>query len=362
MGNVFQDITEEGKVWRDDALNFKEEAEYFFANQDPELFVAPLSPERGVRTRGYSERPSRLSDGRGCHCPSRAPASHGFEVQGSSAPSSTPKQFSEASADYFRNEAEEMLAEPDQVVAQLGSGESRSSARSLAHGWVPLQECTSLEGRVLLTKERLVDLYSFLPVSVRFSECWKLIYCPRIHGVSLQTFYRQCEAWPGQSLMLIQDSRGVVFGGFSSSTWKVSKDRLSYGLPECFIFTYGLPQDGGALRMFPWAGGNRHFMYSCLDGFGMGFDGSFAVWIDQDFLHGISSPSATFGNEAPIASASMFVVKHFECWAFDPMPMDSRKASGVHTTASSSVSQNRKGRVERLRQEADEALRFEAFA
>mmetsp|Transcript_142384 Transcript_142384/g.262382 ORF Transcript_142384/g.262382 Transcript_142384/m.262382 type:complete len:358 (-) Transcript_142384:37-1110(-) len=357
MGNVFQDLTEEGNVWRD--VNFKEEAEAFFANQSPELVVAPLSPPPGLRSWRSPQRPAQILDVEEGASATSAP---GCEVQGSSAPSAARKQFSEASADYFRNEAEEMLREPDQIVAQLGSGESRPNVHSVKRGWVPLHECISLEGRVLLTKERLVDLYSFLPVSVRFSECWKLIYCPRIHGVSLQTFYRQCEAWPGQSLMLIQDTRGVVFGGFSSNTWKVSKDKLSYGLPECFIFTYGLPEDGGELRIFPWAGGNRHFMYASLDGFGMGFDGSFAVWIDQEFLRGVSSPSATFGNEAPIASASMFVVKHFECWAFDTMSMGSPQACGTRITASPSASQSRKNRAERLRQEADDALRFEAFA
>jgi hypothetical protein len=38
-----------------------------------------------------------------------------------------------------------------------------------------------------------------------------------------------CEAWPGETLLLIEDSNGAVFGGFASHTWQAMKTELPSG-------------------------------------------------------------------------------------------------------------------------------------
>jgi len=90
-----------------------------------------------------------------------------------------------------------------------------------------------------LTPHRLTELQPHLPVGTRFATSWRLIYSPRVHGVSLGTFYRQCQAWPGETLLLLEDTDGTTFGGFASHTWRVSTQRSHIGKAECFVFTFG---------------------------------------------------------------------------------------------------------------------------
>lgn len=218
------------------------------------------------------------------------------------------------------------VQKPNQVVLQPGSGQTAvgrelpsASRSSTVQGrrWVPLEERPDLHSRVLLTPQRLSELHPFLPLSVRFASNWKLIYCPRIHGTSLRTFYRQCQAWPSETLFFIEDSEGAIFGGFASCPWKVSREKLHFGAPNCFVFSYGVVKESSLLQVYPWAGSNDFFMYADGDGFSMGGGARYAVWVDKEFLRGTSAPSSTFGNEAPLASGEDFVIRHFECWAFD---------------------------------------------
>merc|ERR1712083_703792 len=94
---------------------------------------------------------------------------------------------------------------------------------------------------------------------------------------------------------------------------------------------------------------------------------AFAFWIGKDFLQGTSAPSETFGNPSPLASGEEFVLKSVECWAFDqgmkgcaktPQAMDS--VNGDDMTIGNEAREETK-RVE-LRQQAADALRFEAFS
>lgn len=221
------------------------------------------------------------------------------------------------------------VKKPQQVVLQPGCGErqpltqtsasasSSSSSTVRQQRWKPLNECPGLSAVVLLTPQRLLELHPFLPLTVRFASNWKLIYCPEIHGTSLRTFYRQCQAWPSETLFIIQDTEGAIFGGFASSPWKVSSQKLHYGAPNCFVFSYGLAKENSLLQVYPWAGGNDFFMFADANGFSMGGGRKYAVWVDKEFLRGTSSASSTFGNEGPIASREDFVIQHFECWAFD---------------------------------------------
>ncbi|CAE8599344.1 unnamed protein product, partial [Polarella glacialis] len=80
-----------------------------------------------------------------------------------------------------------------------------------------------------------MDLYHHLPVSIRWRTAWRLVYSPRLHGVSLQTFHRRMRE-EGPSLILLQDHCGIVFGGFASEPWRLT-DRY-YGSGESFVFRF----------------------------------------------------------------------------------------------------------------------------
>jgi hypothetical protein len=85
------------------------------------------------------------------------------------------------------------------------------------------------------------DLSQHLPAALRWRTAWRLIYSPRIHGVSLQTFYRRAQE-EGPTLLIVQDHKGFVFGGFASAAWHVA-DRY-FGDGECFVYKFRkrLPQ------------------------------------------------------------------------------------------------------------------------
>lgn len=414
MGNVLQDITEDGNVWDDERLKVSEDAFNDWLENPPDddewvssptFLVAPVADApapRGIARGGYDPsafesrrrvsrrragcrkpdderwfqdeqvshrwtvelhrqggdnlglsmrvaRNGRLEvtsvDSEGlvaawnCASPSRAlrAGDRILEVNGES----VTDQISEAlgcsgklsiavvrDEDVDEGEFEGGIRDPNQVFLQPGSGDTRlvrprdhspsaSSSRAQQRRWAPLDECTALRGKVLLTPQRLSELHQFLPLTVRFASNWKLMYCPRIHGISLRTFYRQCAAWPSDTLFLVKDTEGVVFGGYASSPWKVQGERLHYGDPSCFVFSYGA-EESPLLQVHPWAGYNEFFMFADLHGFSMGGgDSRNAIWIDKEFLRGTSAPSKTFGNTAPLASQQDFVITQFECWSFD---------------------------------------------
>merc|ERR1719464_745897 len=79
------------------------------------------------------------------------------------------------------------------------------------------------------------ELCQHLPVLLRWRSAWRLVYSPRVHGVSLPTFFRRMQA-EGPSLLVIQDHEGCVFGGFAPGPWHVA-DRY-FGSGESFVFRF----------------------------------------------------------------------------------------------------------------------------
>jgi len=90
-------------------------------------------------------------------------------------------------------------------------------------------------GATLMSTAIAAELCQHLPVSLRWRTGWRLVYSPRLHGVSLQTFYRRMQA-EGPSLLLVQDHCGYAFGGFATAPWHVA-DRY-FGSGECFVFRF----------------------------------------------------------------------------------------------------------------------------
>eukprot|EP00928_Gymnodinium_smaydae_P000503 TRINITY_DN10194_c0_g1_i2.p1 TRINITY_DN10194_c0_g1~~TRINITY_DN10194_c0_g1_i2.p1 ORF type:complete len:342 (+),score=52.52 TRINITY_DN10194_c0_g1_i2:126-1151(+) len=198
--------------------------------------------------------------------------------------------------------------------------------QGLSYSWRSVENCQGLRGTLVLTEARLRALRSHLPVMNKVASCWRLLYSPRVHGVSLRTFYRQCQAFPGETLVVAEDANGAVFGGYASRTWHHAHQPY-FGEAECFVFDFGgRVTDDSGLRVYPWSGGDNRFMHADARGFAMGGGarqrasfgaGAFAFWIGEDLLWGTSAASETFGNTEPLASSSEFVLRRLECWSFD---------------------------------------------
>jgi len=88
-------------------------------------------------------------------------------------------------------------------------------------------------GATLMSEAIAAALSQYLPASIQWRRTWRLSYSPRVHGVSLQTFYRNMSA-EGPSILLLQDHRGRVFGAYVPVQWRIV-DRY-YGTGESFVF------------------------------------------------------------------------------------------------------------------------------
>ncbi|XP_020933805.1 TLD domain-containing protein 2 isoform X1 [Sus scrofa] len=136
---------------------------------------------------------------------------------------------------------------------------------------------------------------------------WSLAFCTSRNGFSLRSLYRQMEGHNGPVLLVLRDHDGQMFGAFSSSAIRLSKN--FYGTGETFLFTFS-PQ----LKVFKWTGSNSFFVKGDLDLLMIGCgSGHFGLWLDGDLYHGGSHPCATFNNEV-LARQEQFCIKELEAW------------------------------------------------
>lgn len=309
------DITEDGNRWDDQKI-----APVFDESVLPVLWLAPAAAPPPVSSGASPRRASLLCSPSG---------SDNYEWRDPEAPTFTegalPETMEDGSPDVDDHEAVDLhVLQPRLSSCPFRKAYSMPRPERLAFSWRPVNKCPALSSvGLVLTEARLKALRPLLPVFSRMAKTWRLIYSPIVHGVSLGTFYRQCKAWPGETLVLIEDTAGVVFGGFASHVWQRT-DSFHYGMPECFVFRFGTDAAADAedlgLNTFTWSGKNIRFMHATNRGFAMGggagTGGGFAFWVGSDFLRGTSAPSETFGNTEPLASSSEFVIRRFECWSF----------------------------------------------
>lgn len=123
-----------------------------------------------------------------------------------------------------------------------------------------------------------------------------------------------------KSIVLIQDTDDCVFGGFATAAWEPFS--RFYGTGEAFVFSFGILRPDQCLenvevQFYPWTSQNDYFMYADHDVFGMGGgDGRHAFVIQENMLHGHSSPTATFKNHI-LSANEEFVVRDIEVWSLD---------------------------------------------
>merc|ERR1712232_472049 len=123
---------------------------------------------------------------------------------------------------------------------------------------VPEETTPQASGSRILTPQLQMEISAHLPTWCRYRE-WQLAYSPDVHGTSMQTFYRS-QADGNANVIVVCDSDGCVFGGFSSESWRISVQGY-HGTGDCFVFTT-LKVQGGEL---PTGGPERslvHFFHA----------------------------------------------------------------------------------------------------
>ena len=142
---------------------------------------------------------------------------------------------------------------------------------------------------------------------------WRLLYRLSEHGVSMNTFQDRLQDYE-TTLVIIQDSKRYLFGGFCTEEWIFSNS--FYGTGENFVFTF---KDGDNCEMWMASGENSMYQYCDHSGFGMGGgirEGRFAIFLGRDLLNGNSYKTECFLNDV-LSSEERFQCIDIEVWGFD---------------------------------------------
>ncbi|KAF4671569.1 hypothetical protein FOL47_001440 [Perkinsus chesapeaki] len=167
----------------------------------------------------------------------------------------------------------------------------------------------------LLTRKAAATLSEHLPIMLRFTQ-WVLSYSPKVHGISLDNFYRHMERMPCPSILLIKDTEGTVFGALCMSQWRKSGKFCGNG--ESWVFTFGKHgYEKGNVTVYPWSSKNEFFQYGdegrlVIGGGGKG--GSSAICIYDSWLRGSTGHCLTY-NSDPLASSEDFIIQDVEVWS-----------------------------------------------
>uniref|UniRef100_A0A670YXC6 MTOR-associated protein MEAK7 n=1 Tax=Pseudonaja textilis TaxID=8673 RepID=A0A670YXC6_PSETE len=185
-----------------------------------------------------------------------------------------------------------------------------------------LPECRGLQGTALVSLLDLASityLNSHLPSELR--DKWQLLFASRIHG---ESFTQLCGhiVSKGPCLLVLKDTDGYIFGGFSSCSWEVKPQ--FQGNDTCFLFSIS-----PSLAVFTCSGYNNHYMYlnhgqqTMPNGLGMGGQHEyFGLWVDSNFGQGHSKakPRCTTYNSPQLSAKENFLLDSMEVWAVGEPP------------------------------------------
>ncbi|XP_054856213.1 MTOR-associated protein MEAK7 [Eublepharis macularius] len=185
-----------------------------------------------------------------------------------------------------------------------------------------LPRCKGVRGNdfaSLLDIPSIIYLNSHLPSEVQHQ--WRLLFASRLHGESFTQLFGHIVN-KGPCLLILKDSDGYIFGGFSSCSWE-AKPQFQ-GDSRCFLFSVS-----PSLAVFTCTGYNDHFMYlnhgqqTMPNGLGMGGQHDyFGLWIDSDYGKGHSraKPRCTTYNSPQLSAQENFSLDALEVWAVGDPP------------------------------------------
>uniref|UniRef100_A0ACD6AP47 Uncharacterized protein n=1 Tax=Avena sativa TaxID=4498 RepID=A0ACD6AP47_AVESA len=162
----------------------------------------------------------------------------------------------------------------------------------------------------LLSEMMRSVIYPSLPVLAQ-GKNWMLVYSTWRHGISLSTLYRRSMLCAGDSLLIIGDKKGAVFGGLVEAPLRPIIQRKYQGTKNCFVFT----NVAGRPVIYRQTGANNYFTFCSPEYLAMGGGGHFALYLGEDLLNGSSSTSETFNNPC-LSLSGEFEVRHVELWGF----------------------------------------------
>ncbi|ERM95909.1 TLD domain-containing protein 2 isoform X1 [Amborella trichopoda] len=207
----------------------------------------------------------------------------------------------------------------DQRIGCCGESGDKNGDKSVQYGKKPVHTAAMgaeealpdiSEPSLLLSERSRTILCSSLPKLVCGS-MWVLIYSTWRHGISLSSLYRRSTLCPGYCMLVVGDRKGAVFGGLVEAPLRPTNKRKYQGTTNAFVFS----DVSSSPVVFRPTGINRYFTLCSTDFLALGGGGHFALYLEEDLLHGSSSASETFGNSC-LAHTQDFEVKEVELWGF----------------------------------------------
>ncbi|CAD6268368.1 unnamed protein product [Miscanthus lutarioriparius] len=144
---------------------------------------------------------------------------------------------------------------------------------------------------------------------------WKLLYHSSLHGQSFNTFLGKVTNGDAQTVLIVKDPEGSIYGGYASQPWERHSD--FYGDMKTFLFKL-YPQ----ASIFCPTGANKNLQW-CAINFssenipnGIGFGGQphhFGLFLSANFDQGHSFTCSTF-TSPPLSKTNRFRPEVIECW------------------------------------------------
>ena len=109
-------------------------------------------------------------------------------------------------------------------------------------------------------------LFSFASLSTSLGGSWYRLYTSSHDGLSFNRLQNSLLGYAGPTLIIIRATNGGIFGAFTASAWKETKD--FYGSSDCFLY-----QLISMTAVYRPSGGGANFMYCNSEGRSRGYDG-----------------------------------------------------------------------------------------
>jgi len=165
----------------------------------------------------------------------------------------------------------------------------------------------------LMSIEDILKLRNELPLQLQ-SCAWIQLYSTKDSGFSFGSMMFRLNGKKyhiqDQTILLVSDSEGYVFGAFSSELLRKYSAGF-YGDEKTFLF-----QLKPTFKLFKATGFSRNFIFSDDKGISFGGMSDYpALLLDTEFLNGKSNATDTYKNEI-LAKESSFQIKSVELWGF----------------------------------------------
>ncbi|ETO15017.1 TLD family protein [Reticulomyxa filosa] len=138
---------------------------------------------------------------------------------------------------------------------------------------------------------------------------WKLCYSLQKDGSSLVTFFENCKNTV-QSILLVKDEQGHVFGAFVDTFWRNVPEYG--GSVDCFVWHF---DEQDKLCVYKSTGYNRFYAHSDYNGIIIGEGGTPALYINADFCLGRTTKCNTFAS--PPLTSDNFSIISFEVYGVE---------------------------------------------